>query len=448
MRRRTLAGWGLVAFAVVMAVAIPSVGAFRAQGDDAFNRWVGWATVAGLLIAAVGVLIALWDKMASREVLAASDIAETEDQLAAVVLKQAANELALLIGTDRADDEPANVRFVKGGSRFREVDGPGDGDLATVLEYYRSLSPGRLVVLGEPGAGKTVLAIELQVRLLEQRAQDKSGPVPVLVSAAAYDPGMAWEEWLAAQLALRFRISAKVTERLVRDGRVLPLVDGLDEMDLATSHADRAGALITALNAWMRGRAKAPVVVTCRREEYQALGHRVDRAAQVEMLPLSGEAIAGYLRGQFLDADDERQWEPVLAELEAARDGPLAELLATPWRLTLALAAFRDGDDPARLLPSAPFMTAEAAAQYTGRVDRQLLGSYVPAAVRLHDPDRRYPPGDVERWLTALADRTTGNPSRSHGTGSAVRLAGAHRHRRCAQAVAHRGPQSRRQAVA
>jgi KaiC/GvpD/RAD55 family RecA-like ATPase len=35
------------------------------------------------------------------------------------------------------------------------------------------LSPARLVVLGEPGAGKTVLAWELLIRLLEHRKRLK-----------------------------------------------------------------------------------------------------------------------------------------------------------------------------------------------------------------------------------------------------------------------------------
>jgi hypothetical protein len=65
----------------------------------------------------------------------------------------------------------------------------------------------------------------------------------------------------------------------------------------------------------MRGREKAPVVVTCRREEYQALAGVVDRAAQVEILPLSGDEAVGYLPEQFRDADEECRWEPVLALL-------------------------------------------------------------------------------------------------------------------------------------
>jgi NACHT domain len=203
-----------------------------------------------------------------------------------VALAQAKVARSRLIGAGEPGDSPANVQFVRPSGRFREVGGNRSGDLASVLDYYQSLSPGRLVVLGEPGSGKTVLVLELQVRLLEARQHDVSLPVPVLVSAAACDMRMPWEEWLAGHLAERFAVSVDQAARLVRDGRVLPLVDGVDEMDQA-GEPERAPMLLAALNAWMGGREKAPVVVTCRHGEYQALARGIDRATHIEMLGMN-----------------------------------------------------------------------------------------------------------------------------------------------------------------
>ena len=46
MRRRIRAvGWGLLALAVAAVAVIVTVGGFRAHGQAAFNRWVGWATI-------------------------------------------------------------------------------------------------------------------------------------------------------------------------------------------------------------------------------------------------------------------------------------------------------------------------------------------------------------------------------------------------------------------
>jgi predicted NACHT family NTPase len=73
----------------------------------------------------------------------------------------------------------------------------------------------------------------------------------------------------------------------------LPLVDGVDEMDPAGDRlAGRAAKLIRALNEWMAGRQRAPVVVTCRRAEYQELDVKLDRATHVEMVPLTASEAA------------------------------------------------------------------------------------------------------------------------------------------------------------
>ena len=422
VQRRFLSfGWGLLALAVVMVAVVVTVGALRARGADAFNRWVGWATVTAVPVAAVGVMLVLREKIAPGTASHGMSIREVEDELVAVVLAEAQVARSRLIGVDEAGDQAANVRFVKGRNRFREVGGASEGDLMSVLEYYQSLSPGRMVVLGEPGAGKTVLALELQVRLLEHRQRDITIPVPVLVSAASYNPELAWEDWLAGHLALRFAIDSAMASRLVRDGRILPLVDGVDEMDPGPGEMVRAGVLVATLNAWMRGREKAPVVVTCRRAEYRALKRGVDRATQVEMVPLTGVEAAAYLRTQFLDQDEEDRWKPVLAALDADPCGPLAVQLATPWRLTLALAAFQGGGDPAGLLPATSDMTDLVVSEYAQRVDTQLLGRYVPAAVALHDRAGRYTSRDVQRWLAAFADGLT-RQGRYRGSPTDIRL--------------------------
>ena len=58
------AGWGLVALAAVAAAGVVTVGAFRARHSTTdFNVWVGWATVVAIPLAALGVVLVLWDKM-------------------------------------------------------------------------------------------------------------------------------------------------------------------------------------------------------------------------------------------------------------------------------------------------------------------------------------------------------------------------------------------------
>jgi hypothetical protein len=403
MRQRLrITGWYILGLSLVAASVILIVGAVKAHGDSAFNRWVGWATVLAVPVAAIGVLLVVWDKISKSSSSPKMSIQETEEELAAVVLAQAQVIRSRLLGTDEVNDRAANIHFTKDPAYLREVGGTTSGDLNSVLDYYQSLSPSRLAILGDAGAGKTVLAMDLLIRLLEKRTEDKSIPVPLLISASSYDDRYPWEDWLAQDIAVRFNLSEDNATKLVRDSRILPIVDGIDEMD-PPGERKRAHDLITALNSWMRGRGRASVVVTCRRGDYAHLTRVLDRATHIEIVPLTGYQAADYLREQFMSEDENRRWTRVLAELRANPSGLLASQMSTPWRLTLALAAFRDDGDPARLLPEESPAPDASPLMYAHYVDSLLLGSYINSAVRLNDPNHRYSVAQVHDWLTALA---------------------------------------------
>ena len=134
MRRKLrIFGWGLLALGVATAAVVVTVGGFRAHGAAAFNRWVGWATIAAVPIAAAGVVLVLWDKISGASTASQEDGSGIEDELAAVVLAQGQVARSRLIGTDEPDDRAANVRFVKGSGRYREVGGAREG---TSLRFW------------------------------------------------------------------------------------------------------------------------------------------------------------------------------------------------------------------------------------------------------------------------------------------------------------------------
>ena len=111
-----------------------------------------------------------------------------------------------------------------------------DGELVEVLARVPT---GRLVVLGEPGAGKTMLMVRLVLDVLARRAG--GGPVPFLASIASWNPEeQGLRDWLGAQLlidhpALANAPAPTTTETtqaaaLLASGLILPVLDGLDEI--------------------------------------------------------------------------------------------------------------------------------------------------------------------------------------------------------------------------
>jgi hypothetical protein len=90
---------------VATVAIIVTVGGFRAHGNDAFGRWTGWATIAAVPLAALGILMVIWDKVFP-DADSEPDIAAIETELAAVVLAQAQVARSRLIGAGEPGDQP------------------------------------------------------------------------------------------------------------------------------------------------------------------------------------------------------------------------------------------------------------------------------------------------------------------------------------------------------
>ncbi|WP_405691394.1 NACHT domain-containing protein [Streptomyces sp. NBC_00057] len=286
------------------------------------------------------------------------------------------------------------------------TDGPAI--LPDVLEYYRSTRPRRLVVTGAAGAGKTVLALELMLALIKDRAE--GDPVPVRISLAQWDTDQPLATLLVKRLVDAYKWPAGMAAGLVGHGMVLPVLDGLDEMDPLRAdgtpdpEAPRARAVLEALNAYQDGREAGPLVLTCRTGHYDALApvSRLIDAARVAIAPIDTRHAVAYLRARALDT---LRWQPLIDHLDTQPAGPLATTLSTPWRLCLTATVYHRDGNPSELLHHTDGHD----------LDQHLLARYVPATIaNTHNP-HRYRPEDVHRWLHHLtghlAGTTTGAPA-------------------------------------
>ncbi|MDP4511742.1 hypothetical protein [Nonomuraea turcica] len=384
---------------VVMPVAV------AVAGNQILNDgiWSGpWIAIA-LGLAGAGAVVA---QRASRPPQAPTTLDAVAARLAGEVHRQWTAEAAWR----RVQPLPLQVRWSSTGrpvAAGREVvidddSGAGwellplTGTAEEMVAAFRALPHRQLVVLGEPGAGKSVLAMLLTLGLLKEAAA--GGPVPVLLPISSWNPALEPVEEFVIRclgedydfLTVRDGDGPAWARGLVEAGRVLPVLDGLDELPVAAYV--RAVEELDVLAA-----AGRPLVVTCRSEEYeQAIrtgGLVLSRAAVVEIEPVGVEEAIAFLSHP---APSRARWQPVFEHLRAQPAGVLATALSTPFMVWLARAAFQaTSTDPDRLIAmtdrseiAATLMDGFVAAEYRSR----------PAG-----PRRRYRPERAARWLGRLA---------------------------------------------
>jgi hypothetical protein len=149
---------------------------------------------------------------------------------------------------------------------------------------------GSLLILGEPGSGKTMTLLELARDLLARAEADSGRPVPVVFNLSSWtDPGRRLADWLADELAAKYQIPKKVGRCWVGEGRLLPLLDGLDEV-----RAGVRAACVEAVNAFLQ-ESPTGAVLCCRLKEYLELPVRLCLNGAIRLQPLSREQVLTFL---------------------------------------------------------------------------------------------------------------------------------------------------------
>ncbi|ROP35734.1 NACHT domain-containing protein [Saccharothrix texasensis] len=288
---------------------------------------------------------------------------------------------------------PLSIRW----KRFGGIGEPRPAE--DIAAFYRCQPARRLVILGRPGSGKTVLAIRLAQQL--SRSDDETHQMPVIISLSSWNPDeVRFADWLKERLAATYpSLSAvdatgrRIADALVDENKVLPILDGLDEM-----WAPRRSAALSALGRL----APFPFVLTCRTEEYPSQSGSGDNARPlrdiviVKVEPLRPSDIRTYLGA---DEDDDAP-SPVLRHLAENPDGPLARMLSTPLMCYLMRVGHAGS-------PGRPAELVALAERSPTALEEHLLERFVPA---LFDPGRSGPKrvrnwdeNQATRWLSYLA---------------------------------------------
>lgn len=293
-----------------------------------------------------------------------------------------------------------------------------DGSLVNVL---KGVPTGRLVVLGEPGSGKTVLLIRLLLDLLRER--EPGAAVPVIMPLASWDPSkQGLREWLKSRLVLDYPSlknpwkssteSCTLAEALLKRHLLLIILDGLDEIpkDVRTTAISKINDFLTTGTG---------IVLSSRIDEYRealaasgvpGLPMKVRDAAGISLCSLSNNSIREYILG---DADKgsaaAKRWEPVFRTLAMPTPTPVGEALRTPLNVTLARAVY---DPPwlnernlARVQPGPEEICDSDRFPDRAAIESHLFRAFIHIAYEPREDVKkdRWEAAKAERWLRFLA---------------------------------------------
>ncbi len=245
-----------------------------------------------------------------------------------------------------------------------------------------------LLILGTPGSGKTITLLQLARDLITQAEQDESfaQPVPVVFNLSTWSEGQPLVDWLVAELSAKYQIPKRIGRPWLENNRLLPLLDGLDEVKTA----DRA-ACVETINHFGEEFGLSGLVVCSRLEEYTSLPVRLKLNGAIRLQPLTLEQVYDYLEAAGSKLDVLRTVLQV--------DDDLQTLARSPLTLGIMILAYQN--IPGESLIGQAYHTLEMRRKH-------LFDTYINRMFRRKGKGE-YPHSDEQtnEWLAWLAQQMT-----------------------------------------
>ena len=245
-----------------------------------------------------------------------------------------------------------------------------------------------LLILGEPGSGKTITLLELARDLISRVEDDETfnQPIPVVFNLSTWTNDEPFIDWLVAELTTKYQIPKRIGRHWLENDVLLPLLDGLDEV-----RPENRATCIEAINMFGKEFGLAGRVICSRLKEYTDLPMRLKLNGAICLQPLTSEQVDNYLE----------MAGPKLKTLHTALQGDntLQNLAQFPLMLNIMSLAYQDGE----ALP------AEVADTVDER-RKHLFDTYIERMFkRKGTGDKPYNDRQTTTWLVWLAQKMTGH---------------------------------------
>jgi eukaryotic-like serine/threonine-protein kinase len=248
-----------------------------------------------------------------------------------------------------------------------------------IVDVFDELG-GELLILGEPGSGKTTMLLELLRDLITRVEQDETIPVPVIFNLSAWNNNpKPLAVWLVDELNARYDVPRMIGQVWIDSETVLPMLDGLDEVRL-----EERGMCVEMINAFRRDHGLVNLVVCSRVSDYQVLQVKLKLQGAILLQPLTTKQIDSYLAGTHAQ----------LASLQKAitNNAALQELSASPLMLSILVLAYQG-------------VTIEPLPKLTSldELRTRLFNAYVERMFKRRGVETTYTPARTRHYLSQLA---------------------------------------------
>lgn len=256
-----------------------------------------------------------------------------------------------------------------------------------------------LLIVGEPGAGKTVLLLKVALNLLENTKFADKEKFPVIFNLASWNEEYKdFGEWLKAMLVSGNGLSKDFAGRLLREKRLILLLDGLDELarneDKMNADKKRA-ACLKSLNNYLDCE---KTVICCRIDEFVEMQKNTAQtapvSAKIKVLNLTEVEVIRAL-GHAQNHTDTKHHASAknLSKLLAKDENTaLRKILRSPFYFTIALEVFY------KRLPAEINLP-----QDEKKLGIYLIEKYVERKLNKTLNPNKFDKGKTKKWLKWLA---------------------------------------------
>ena len=257
----------------------------------------------------------------------------------------------------------------------------------TASKVFEDIGAGRtLLILGEPGAGKTVTLLKLAQSLITRSENNPSQQLPVVMNLSSWaEQRKSIADWLVQELDKIYGANKALAKTWVDQEQLILLLDGLDEVD-----AKYRSACVKALNQFIHSHGLTEIVVCSRIRDYETLSERLNLRSALYVRPLTAQQI-----DQFLESAG----KSLVVLKRAIKQNPELQKLATsPLMLSIVSLAYQNYS--AKAIPQGG--TAE-------RQREQLLDTYIDRMLVRRGTTRQYSKRLTIYWLSFLAKQMVYN---------------------------------------